>query len=111
MCELIYYYGVMLLLLDWKIEGPVRERLLVSYYRYKGHSTIADIDDVCNLCRNTGFSLGKKRPANYPDEYFARFPMQINIVNMIILHLKDDDIYQQILAYPNPEHRTTALAN
>ena len=30
---------------------------------------------------------------------------------MIVGHLKDDDIYQQIAAYPTPEHRTTALAN
>lgn len=33
--EAIYLYGVMLLILDQRIEGPVRERMLVSYSRYK----------------------------------------------------------------------------
>jgi len=111
MCEAVYYFGVMLLLLDRKIEGVVRERLLVSYYRYKGHSTIPNIDDVCNLCRTTGYVYNKTRPDNYPEEYFARFQIPLDIVMMIIGHLKDDDIYQQIAAYPTPEHRTTALAN
>ena len=33
--EALYLYGVMLLILDMKIEGPVRERMLVAYNRYK----------------------------------------------------------------------------
>jgi WASH complex subunit strumpellin len=35
MCEALYLYGVMLLLMDLRIPGFVRERMLVSYYRYK----------------------------------------------------------------------------
>ncbi len=32
------------------------------------------IDEVMNLCRSTGLStLANKRPANYPEEYFARW--------------------------------------
>ena len=34
--EAVYLYGVMLLLLDQKIEGNVRERMIVSYMRYQG---------------------------------------------------------------------------
>lgn len=34
MAEAVYLYGVMLLLLDQRIEGPVRERLIISYHRY-----------------------------------------------------------------------------
>lgn len=34
-CEALYLYGVMLLAIDQKIEGEVRERMLVSYYRYR----------------------------------------------------------------------------
>lgn len=34
-CEALYLYGVMLLVIDQKIEGEVRERMLVSYYRYR----------------------------------------------------------------------------
>lgn len=35
LAEAIYLYGVMLTLLDELIEGPVRERMLISYLRYK----------------------------------------------------------------------------
>uniref|UniRef100_A0A8C9F6P8 WASH complex subunit 5 n=1 Tax=Pavo cristatus TaxID=9049 RepID=A0A8C9F6P8_PAVCR len=35
LCEALYLYGVMLLVIDQKIEGEVRERMLVSYYRYR----------------------------------------------------------------------------
>lgn len=34
-CEALYLYGVMLMVIDLKINGTVRERLLVSYYRYR----------------------------------------------------------------------------
>jgi len=34
-CEVLYLYGVMLLVIDMKIEGTVRERMMVSYYRYR----------------------------------------------------------------------------
>lgn len=35
-CEAFYYFGVMLLLMDQLIEGPVRERIILCYYRNKG---------------------------------------------------------------------------
>jgi WASH complex subunit strumpellin len=35
MCEALYLYGVMLLLMDVRIEGSTRERMIVSYIRYK----------------------------------------------------------------------------
>ena len=33
--ESLYLYGVMLILIDLKIEGNIREKMLVSYYRYR----------------------------------------------------------------------------
>jgi WASH complex subunit strumpellin len=33
--EAVFLYGVMLLVLDQRIEGSIRERMLVSYSRYK----------------------------------------------------------------------------
>ena len=62
----------MLLLVDYKIDGMVRERMLVSYYRYSGQrstDTDSNIDDVCKLLRSTGYTK-LKRPSNYPEEYF-----------------------------------------
>jgi WASH complex subunit strumpellin len=34
--EAFYYFGAMLLLMDQLIEGPIRERMIVCYYRNKG---------------------------------------------------------------------------
>lgn len=70
MCEALYLYGVMLLLLDVRIDGATRERMIVSFIRYK-EGQVNTIDEVCRLCRTTGFVAGK-RPPNYPEEYFAR---------------------------------------
>ena len=36
MCESLYLYGVMLLLIDRLIPGPVRERLIVAHFRARG---------------------------------------------------------------------------
>ncbi|EDV23219.1 uncharacterized protein TRIADDRAFT_27621 [Trichoplax adhaerens] len=115
MCEALYLYGVMLLTIDWKFDGTVRERLLVSYYRYCAAKDAAEsnIDDVCKLLRSTGYSRapGAKRPSKYPEEYFRRVPVPNELSKMLIGRLRSDDIYNQITSYPIPEHRSTALAN
>ena len=121
MCEALYLYGVMLLLMDARIEGAVRERLLVAYYRHRGASTIESIDDVCLLVRATGYSptvLDRsgmvRRPPNYPEEYFLRIPNRAGIPNalvqMMIARLRSEDMYGQISSYPLPQHRSTALS-
>ncbi|TRZ00445.1 hypothetical protein DNTS_004045, partial [Danionella cerebrum] len=100
-CEALYLYGVMLLVIDQKMEGEVRERMLVSYYRYSAARSSADsnLDDICKLLRSTGFSshAGAKRPQNYPESYFQRVPISSTFISMVS-------------AYPLPEHRSTALA-
>ncbi|MBN3315330.1 WASC5 protein, partial [Atractosteus spatula] len=127
LCEALYLYGVMLLVIDQKIEGEVRERMLVSYYRYSAARSSADsnLDDICKLLRSTGYSCqpGSKRPPNYPESYFQRVPISATFVSMVIGRLRSDDIYNQarrpllcvralqVSAYPLPEHRSTALAN
>lgn len=62
----------MLLLVDYHFEGRIRERLLVSYYRYNAQrSSSTRVDDICMLLRSTGYVRTlSKRPANYPEEYF-----------------------------------------
>lgn len=68
--ESVYLYGVMLLVVDQYVPHVTRERLLVSYYRYRtdtqGESTI---DEVCKLLRSTGDAA--KRSETYPEDYFA----------------------------------------
>ncbi|XP_046411198.1 WASH complex subunit 5 isoform X1 [Neodiprion fabricii] len=113
MCEAVYLYGVMLLLVDLHFEGPIRERLLVSYYRYNvQHISTTRVDDVCVLLRSTGFSNAPfKRPANYPEAYFKRIPLNTLLVDLVISRLRSDEIYNQSLAFPYPEHRSMALAS
>eukprot|EP01094_Clydonella_sp_ATCC50884_P026383 TRINITY_DN7212_c0_g1_i1.p1 TRINITY_DN7212_c0_g1~~TRINITY_DN7212_c0_g1_i1.p1 ORF type:complete len:1153 (+),score=449.83 TRINITY_DN7212_c0_g1_i1:73-3531(+) len=108
--EAIYLFGTMLTLLDERIGGVVRERILISFLRYKGQTETPLLDEVCKLCRNTGFVPGQKRPSDYPQAYFKRFPIPQHVLQMVIGRLRSDDIYNQVSAYPHPEHRSTALA-
>lgn len=73
--ESLYLYGVMLLVVDKYIPDETRERLLVSYYRYRtdtqGESTI---DEVCKLLRTTEQEsrIGSRRSlGTYPEDYFG----------------------------------------
>ncbi|XP_077991105.1 WASH complex subunit 5-like [Glandiceps talaboti] len=113
MCEALFLYGVMLFVIDMRIEGVVRERMLVSYHRYSAAeaSVESNIDDVCKLLRSTGYTSigGIRRPQNYPESYFQRVPINKTFINMVIGRLRSDDIYNQISSYPFPEHRSTAL--
>lgn len=108
----------MLMLMDNFIIGPVREKMIISYYRYKGgQSAIQNMNEVCKLCKNTGYLPEKfnngvtKRPSNYPEEYFARFTIDSDLITSVVGAIKDDDIYRQLSAYPHPDHRSVALAN
>ncbi|XP_023242945.1 WASH complex subunit 5-like [Centruroides sculpturatus] len=97
MCEALFLCGVMLLLVDQKIAGVVRERMLVSYYRYSAQrSSDSNVDDVCRLLRSTGYNSMTKRPQNYPEEYFKRVPMKPLFISMVIGRLRSDDIYNQV---------------
>ena len=40
----------------------------------------------------------------------SRIPIRKAFVSMVIGRLRSDDIYNQVSAYPLPEHRSTALA-
>jgi len=110
MCEALYLYGCMLLLLDMRIPGPARERMIVAYYRHKGNVQLLNFDAVCRLCRDTGFRVNEKRPNNYPDDYFARIPIDPELIDMVLGRLRADDIYNHTTALPMTAHRTFALS-
>ncbi|XP_011207419.2 WASH complex subunit homolog 5 [Bactrocera dorsalis] len=121
MCEALYLFGTMLLLLDYHIPGIVRERLLISYYRYSAAKAQGDsnIDDVCMLLRSTGFVANNESspynaklttPSQYPVSYFSRFTFDQNFIDMVIGRLRCDDLYNQLAIYPHPDHRSTALS-
>ena len=109
LCEALYLYGVMLLLMDLRIEGSTREKLIISYYRYRGAGTVHHFDEVVKLCRQTGFSPSK-RPPNYPEELFARIRYPVEVVLLLISRLRADDLYNHTSAYPSPQHRSIAYA-
>lgn len=115
MCEALHLYGVMLLVVDNNFCGILRERIIVAHHRLEGQKASSDtnIDDVCKLLRSTGLSKtpGSKRPPNYPDEYFKRVELPSVYLSLVVGHLRSDDIYHQVAAYPSPDHRSTALSN
>ena len=45
MSEAVYMYGVILTLMDCKIDGTVRERMLVAYFRAKGQNEDTGVAD------------------------------------------------------------------
>ncbi|KAK6645588.1 hypothetical protein RUM43_001868 [Polyplax serrata] len=115
LCEALYLYGVMLLVVDLHIKGIIRERILVSYYRYSAQrsNSESNIDDVCKLLRSTGFPkpTGGKKAFQYPEEYFKRIPIQETYIDMVLGRLRSDDVYHQLKVFGLPEHRSTAFGN
>jgi WASH complex subunit strumpellin len=87
--ESIYLYGLMLLIVDIKFEGNIREKLLIAYVRYSAQKSYmeSNIDDVCKLLRSTGYSWKsmKPKPANYPESYFSRCQINPDIMNQVII--------------------------
>ncbi len=113
--EGLYLYGVMLILLEEKIPGFIREKMMIAMYRmHGGEATLENFEDVCKLCRNTGYvpgdGPGSKKPKNHPVAYFNRFAPDPEVVKLILGVLQTDDIYLMGNSFPKPEHRTTRLA-
>lgn len=102
----------MLLLLEEKIPGYVREKILIALYRLNGEGGFLSFDEVCKICRNTGYIPGpeRKKPKNHPEAMFARFPLNAELVRLVIGRLQTDDVYLMSNSYPNPDHRSTRLA-
>lgn len=98
--EVLYLYGVMLLVLDMHIPGIVRERILVSYHRYGTGKSYSDsnIEDICMLLRSTGFSNAPdaKRIPNYPDEYF-RFEFDLWYIGVRSTHIRLFELFAGVL--------------
>eukprot|EP01029_Cantina_marsupialis_P032034 TRINITY_DN944_c0_g1_i2.p1 TRINITY_DN944_c0_g1~~TRINITY_DN944_c0_g1_i2.p1 ORF type:complete len:853 (+),score=136.99 TRINITY_DN944_c0_g1_i2:61-2619(+) len=110
-CESLYLWGVMLLLLDQRISGKIREQMVVLCCRYKNQAMLGHFDDVCKLVRSTGYVHGEPSPPNYPDTFFQRFSMTQGTVDMIIEQFRSGgDIYNhKTRIYSLNEHRSFAL--
>ena len=117
--ESVFSAGVMLLLVDRLIPGPIREKLIVSYYRYKGQTTIPNFQEIFKLFAQTGYvpptSFSNPRdevkPKKYPVDYFKRCNLDRNIVEKIVGTVVGNDIYEQQLAYPTTnDYQTLAFS-
>ena len=121
LCESLFSAGVMLLLVDKFIPSPIREKIMVSYYRYQGQTTIPNFQEMVELFKNTGYTpppmktpnMSEKegRPSKYPVEYFDRCKFSKDKIKQILGVLVDVDIYEQTQAFPNPDHRGHALSS
>lgn len=127
LCEAYFLLGYMLITTDNNFEGNLRERLIVSYYRYSSYKSSPDscIDETCNLMRNTGFKSPKQksyrasngashqyaRPEGYPESFFSRVKVNKSVINLMIAKLQSVDIYDQTSTkFPHPDHRSIALS-
>ena len=118
-CESVFNAGVMLLLVDRLIPGPTREKLIVSYYRYKGQSTIPHFQDIYKLFASTGYfpptsfsdPKDEVKPKKYPVDFFKRCDLNEEIIQKIIGTITGNDIYDHQLAYPTSnEYQTVAFS-
>jgi WASH complex subunit strumpellin len=55
LCEAVGLKGTMLLLMDRRIPGLARERLIVAQHRYHGEAETPEIENVARLCRDAGY--------------------------------------------------------
>ena len=118
-CESVFSAGVMLLLVDKLIPGPIREKLITSYYRYKGQSTIPHFQEIFQLFKRTDYmpsgplNDGKEeiKPKKYPVEYFKRCEFDTSIINKINGTIIGNDIYEMQNIYPTTnEYKTTTFS-
>ena len=96
-CESVFSIGIMLLLVDKLIPGPIREKLIISYYRYNGKATIAHFNEIFKLFERTGYlPIGplteekeEVKPKKYPvDYYFKKCNLDVEIIQKIKLLLE-----------------------
>ena len=104
--EAFHLYGLMLWLLEERIPGPVRERIVIAYLRCEGEAKLSNFKQVVKLVRATDRSAVK-----YRESYFARIRLPKDVLEMIISRLQQEDLYLQNRAFPSPSHKSTALAN
>lgn len=46
MAEALFLFGTMLLVLERRVPGPVRERIVVAYLRLRGESMADNLEEV-----------------------------------------------------------------
>lgn len=120
--ESMTLFGCMIFLMEHRIGGLLRERLLVAYLRYERCFNYPNLERICELCRRhlpkTG-SSGSPGSSPFgldivsvqkPEDLLGRFPFPEPVVDAVITCLRNGDVYNNTRFYPDPQHRTTALS-
>lgn len=132
--EALTLHGVLLLLLEHRLPGSLREQLLVAHCRCRGSTDFLNFEGIQMLCRmlpvaaprtssalasvasflqgsaKDSYSVQPNMLMLYkPEEMCARFPLPNRLMRLAIARLRSDDLYNQLRHYPNPEHRCAAL--
>ncbi|XP_062185489.1 uncharacterized protein LOC133889062 isoform X2 [Phragmites australis] len=120
--ESMTLFGCMILLMEHKIGGLLRERLLVAHLRYERCFNYPNLERICDLCRQhvptPGWSASSGSSAyssdiisvQKPEDLLGRFPFPEPVVDAVITCLRNGDVYNNVRFYPDPQHRTTALS-
>lgn len=92
-------FGAMLILLDARLPGVVRERLVIACFR--GSPNLEYVDEVCRLVRRGSL-----------EQLFARASASVDIdaIRQVISRLASDDVYLMSSAFPDPSMRSIRLA-
>ncbi|KAG0609828.1 hypothetical protein M758_7G016900 [Ceratodon purpureus] len=133
--EALMLHGVLLLLLEHRLPGSLREHLLVAHCRCRGSSDFLNFEAIQSLCRCVtpspkassafasvasfaSFLQGSSPPSatepnmilpSNAEEMCNRFPLPRRLMRLAVARLRSDDLYNQLRHYPNPEHRCAAL--
>ena len=133
--EALMLLGVLLLLLEHRMPGSLREQFLVAHCRFRGSSDFLNFEAIQSLCRSVtlppkassafatvasfaSFLQGSSTPSvtepnmilpSSAEEMCSRFPLPRRLMRLAIARLRSDDLYNQLRHYPNPEHRCAAL--
>ena len=125
LCELLYLYGSILILLDLYIPGTIRERLIIANHRYCSNinksntsaptAAVTNFEQLCKLFQRTDESTSNQKeglpfvPEHY---YFTRMPLLSSLTEPVIECLMVHNIYPvKDVSYPSYHHRSTKLAN
>ncbi|OVA09696.1 WASH complex [Macleaya cordata] len=122
--ESLALFGCLLLLMEHHMSGSLREKLLVAHLRHDRCFDAPNLEVMCLLCRvhpsNTSGSLRQVQSSRSgsvmvlvqkPEDLFMRFPFPKQVLDSVLSCLKDCDLYNRILHYPDPEHCSVALAS
>ncbi|XP_038989375.1 WASH complex subunit 5-like isoform X3 [Phoenix dactylifera] len=120
--ESIALFGCMLILMEHCLSGHLREKLLVAHLRHDCCFDSPNLEHICLICRAHMPPSGPFHHSGSPfvnsgmvsvqktEDLFARFPFPKLVVDAVIHRLRNDDLYNQVHHYPDPQHRTVALS-